>query len=142
MGLGNVFIAFPIIHTVLKYFGIAYLLYLSWKIALFNDIGSINKETHKPFSFQQAMLFQWVNPKVWMASIGAIATFTGNHNNIFWEVFVIAVVFCLVSIPCISLWVLIGVNMKRFLKKTIHLKIFNYSMASLLIASIVLSFFL
>src|SRR6201990_436991 len=34
LGLGTVFIAFPVLQTILKYAGAAYLIYLAWAIAM------------------------------------------------------------------------------------------------------------
>ncbi len=76
-GLGLVFNAFPVLYEVLKWFGVLYLLWLSWKIT-FASVSEGNEiETReftddqaKPFRWWQAALFQFVNPKAWMMSVG------------------------------------------------------------------------
>ena len=141
LGLGNAFQIFPIIHTLLRTAGASYLCYLAWQIAFFNNISTNQEKKTVPLSFMQAILFQWVNPKAWMMSIGAIATFTSHQSNILMEILLIALVFCLICIPCVSLWALLGVNIKHFLKENHHLKIFNITMASLLVVSLIMSFF-
>ena len=74
LGAGSVFAAFPLLHTVLRWGGTAYLCYLAWKIA---NSGEMDADGHKatPMTFLQAAAFQWVNPKAWIMAIGAIATY-------------------------------------------------------------------
>ena len=136
LGLGSVFKSFPIIHPILKYIGAAYLLYLAYKIATFSGFDT-NSDRNKPFTFLQAVLFQWVNPKAWSIAVGAIATYTSVDNNVFFEVLLIAFVFCIVCFPCVSLWAIIGTNIKRLLTTDYYRKIFNISMACLLVISLV-----
>ena len=136
LGLGSIFKSFPIIHHILKYVGAVYLLYLAFKIATFSSFDN-NSHRNKPFTFLQAVLFQWVNPKAWVMAVGAIAAFTSVDNNVFFEVLLIAFVFCIVCFPCVSLWAFLGTNIKRFLINDFYRKIFNISMACLLVLSLV-----
>lgn len=39
-GLGTVFEAYPVLYTILRYVGAAYLLYLAWKIATSGPAGN------------------------------------------------------------------------------------------------------
>jgi len=135
LGLGSVFKTFPVIHYILKYVGAAYLLYLAFKIATFNGFNN-NDDRSKPFTFWQAVIFQWVNPKAWVIAVGAIATFTSVDNHVFLEVLLIAFVFCMVCFPCVSLWAFLGTNIRRFLTTDLYRKIFNLSMACLLVLSL------
>jgi threonine/homoserine/homoserine lactone efflux protein len=135
LGLGSVFKSFPVIHHILKYIGAAYLLYLAWKIATFSSFDN-NGDRNKPFTFLQAVLFQWVNPKAWIIAVGAIAAFTSVDNNVFFEVLLIAFVFFIVCFPCVSLWAFLGTNIKRLLTTDYYRKVFNISMACLLVLSL------
>jgi threonine/homoserine/homoserine lactone efflux protein len=136
LGLGSIFKSFPVIHYILKYVGAAYLLYFAWKIATFSSFNN-NGKRNKPFTFWQAVLFQWVNPKAWVIAVGAIATFTSVDNHIFFEVLLIAFVFCIICFPCVSLWAFLGTNIKRLLTTDYYRKIFNISMALLLVISLI-----
>lgn len=132
---GFVFDRYPVIHAIIKIFGIAYLLYLSWLIAN-SAPQSFDVTEAKPISFWQAVLFQWVNPKAWIMATGAVATYTSATSDIYAQVLIIALVFFLVAFPCIGSWLFFGVWLKRFLKDPYHQKIFNICMASLLVISI------
>ncbi|MGL5467165.1 MAG: LysE family translocator [Shewanella sp.] len=136
LGLSTVFQAYPIIHQVIKVIGIVYLLYLSWLIA--NSSSKMEgKSIAKPFSFLQAAAFQWVNPKGWIMAVGAIATFTSVQHDLTPQVITIATVFLCVAFPCAVVWLGFGVALKRILKNERQQKIFNITMAVLLVASII-----
>ena len=135
LGLGSVFKSFPVIHHILKYIGATYLLYLAWKIATFTSVNN-NGGRNKPFTFWQAVIFQWVNPKAWVMVVGAISTFTSVGRDVFLEVLLIAFVFCIVCFPCVSLWAFLGTNIKRLLTTDYYRKVFNISMAFLLVISL------
>ncbi|MGX9461736.1 LysE family translocator [Shewanella sp. A14] len=136
LGLSAIFKAYPMIHTVIKVVGITYLLYLSWLIA--NSSSKMEgKQVSKPFSFIQAAAFQWVNPKGWIMAVGAIATFTSVQQELNSQVMTIASVFLCVAFPCAMVWLSFGVALKRLLKNERQQRIFNVSMALLLVASII-----
>ena len=136
LGLSTLFQAYPIIHQVIKVIGIVYLLYLSWLIA--NSSSKMEgKSIAKPFSFLQAAAFQWVNPKGWIMAVGAIATFTSVQQDLTPQVVTIATVFLCVAFPCAVVWLGFGVALKRILKNERQQKIFNITMAILLVASII-----
>ena len=135
LGLGSVFKSFPVIHHILKYIGATYLLYLAFKIATFSSFNN-NGDRNKPFTFWQAVIFQWVNPKAWVMAVGAISTFTSVGRDVFGEVLLIAFVFCIICFPCVSLWAFLGTNIKRLLTTDFYRKVFNISMAFLLVMSL------
>lgn len=136
LGLSALFQAYPMIHQVIKVIGIVYLLYLSWLIA--NSSSKMEgKSIAKPFSFLQAAAFQWVNPKGWIMAVGAIATFTSVQQDLTPQVVTIATVFLCVAFPCAVVWLGFGVALKRILKNERQQKIFNITMAILLLASII-----
>ncbi|MGI2025438.1 LysE family translocator [Shewanella glacialipiscicola] len=136
LGLSALFQTYPVIHQIIKVVGIAYLLYLSWLIA--NSSSKMEGKTiAKPFSFIQAAAFQWVNPKGWIMAVGAIATFTSVQQDLTAQVITIATVFLCIAFPCALVWLGFGVVLKRLLKNPRQQKIFNISMAVLLVASII-----
>ena len=135
LGLAGLFERFPVMHIVLKLAGAAYLIYLAWKIAA-APVSELNETRGKPFSFVQAAAFQWVNPKAWVLAIGATVTYTVLSDGYLLQVVVIALIFMVFGAPCIMLWLWFGSSLKRFLTRPVYVKIFNYSMAALLIASL------
>lgn len=135
LGFGVVFEWFPVLHELIKIVGIIYLLYLAWRIAN-TAPKSLEANESKPLSFVQAVLFQWVNPKAWIMATSAVAAYTSTSGSIYLQVLLITLVFLLVSFPCIGSWMFFGASLKKILRKPIHQRIFNLSMAALLVFSI------
>ncbi|OEC36559.1 Threonine/homoserine/homoserine lactone efflux protein [Pseudomonas cuatrocienegasensis] len=135
LGLGQLFEQVPLLYSILRYLGAAYLLYLAWKIANSGAPDSQAKAASKPFSFLQAAAFQWVNPKAWIMAIGAITTYT-PHDNFVVNVLLIAALFALVNCPSVGLWTVAGSLLRNWLNNPRALRIFNIGMALLLVASL------
>ena len=134
MVLLNVFERLPVLHLLLKIAGAAYMIWLAWKIATAVPAGTA-KVDGKPFSFLQAAAFQWVNPKAWMMGITAISTFA-TTDSILIGALIVGGVFTTVSLPIVSLWALVGVQLRRWLGTAHRLRVFNVTMAALLVASL------
>lgn len=136
LGLGGVFLHYPMAHVILKYVCVFYLVYLAWKIARAGESKGPSAQSH-PLTFFQAAAFQWVNPKAWAIAIGAVATFTSLDGDLTVEVLSIALIFLLVSFPSTSTWTAFGTVIGRYLRKPQHLRMFNWLMAGLLVASLI-----
>ncbi|MGY3642594.1 MULTISPECIES: LysE family translocator [Pseudomonas] len=134
-GLGAVFQAYPILYTVLRYVGAAYLLYLAWKIAHSGPVGDSVDGEAKPISYLGAAAFQWVNPKAWIMAIGAISTYTPMQGY-FYNVVIIAAVFAVINLPSVGLWAACGTLLRNVLKDPRWLRVFNWGMAALLVISL------
>ncbi|MCP2073632.1 UNVERIFIED_ORG: threonine/homoserine/homoserine lactone efflux protein [Pseudomonas lini] len=135
LGLGAVFQTYPLLYTLLRYVGAAYLLYLAWKIAHSGPVSENQAGEHTPISYWGAAAFQWVNPKAWIMAIGAISTYTPLQGY-FFNVVVIASVFALINLPSVSLWVICGSLLRNLLRDRRWLRLFNWGMALLLVASL------
>jgi threonine/homoserine/homoserine lactone efflux protein len=136
LGLGSVFQAVPEIHDVLRCAGVAYLLWLAWKIATSAAPEGEAEPRGRPLGFLEAAAFQWVNPKAWIMAGGAVTTYTSPAGNVFADVLLIAAVFAAVSLPCVALWTSLGTAAGRLLREPRWLRAFNVSMAVLLVASV------
>jgi threonine/homoserine/homoserine lactone efflux protein len=133
-GMGTILSRYPSIYFYIKILGILYLLYLSWKIANAgnpNAIGSIKQ----PLSFMQAAIFQWLNPKAWVISIGALAAFT-NQENFYTSVLSVVVVYFFMSFVCMGFWLKLGESLQHILSEGRRIHYFNIAMAVLLVLSI------
>jgi len=132
-GLVQLFDAFPLSYTLLKVFSLAYLLYLAWKIA--NASAPNGAETTgTPMTFLQAAAFQWVNPKAWTMALTAISAYAPDQtiDAILW----VALVFAAINLPAVSSWTVLGQQMRCFLTNTTRLRAFNWTMAGLLLVSL------
>jgi len=134
-GLGAVFLRYPIVHQAVKVLGIAYLLFLAWKIANSGN-PSANEKLRKPLTFLQAAAFQWVNPKAWMITIGALAIFT-TPGDVPSGVLAIVLGYATVGSLCMALWLFVGAGLKNLIRSQKYLRYFNVCMGILLVASVV-----
>ncbi|KFE50191.1 LysE family translocator [Pseudomonas syringae] len=135
LGLGAVFKAYPLLYTVLRYAGAAYLLYLAWKIATSGPASDASGQEGKPQTFMQAALFQWVNPKAWVMAVGAISTYTPLQGY-FTNVLIISAVFALINAPSVCVWAGFGSLLRNALRDPFWLRVFNGVMAALLVVSL------
>jgi threonine/homoserine/homoserine lactone efflux protein len=134
LGLAAVFHQFPLLHTLLKVVGTAYMLWLAYKIASSNS--RIEGKNGVPMTFLQACAFQWVNPKAWMMALSALSTYPVASSAYLPQVLMVTLVFGIFNGPCVSVWLAVGTGLKRYLDQAAYLKAFNYLMAALLIASL------
>jgi threonine/homoserine/homoserine lactone efflux protein len=141
MGLQSMFTVFPQLETILRYGGTAYLLWLAWKIANSGPVGEGRDVGAKPMGFWAATAFQWVNPKAWFMAISAITTYASSATNAEFgsklsQVLLVVLIFGLINLPLVACWGWFGSAMRRFLQDAKNLKMFNITMAVLLIASL------
>lgn len=132
VGLAQIFQLYPVAHLVLKVASVAYMAWLAWKIANAAPPGHSDAEA-RPITFSQAALFQWVNPKAWAMALTAIAVYAGTGLS---GVLGVALVFGAINLPCVSSWTVLGQQMRRVLTNRARLRVFNGTMAVLLMASL------
>ncbi len=137
LGLKAVFVAIPALQLILKSLGGAYLLYLAWRIA---NAGRPRADGAggRPMNFLEAAAFQWVNPKAWMMAIAAVSTYTPGRDNLA-ETLIVAAIFALLAWPSCAFWAGVGVAVRLFASDR-AMRIFNLTMAGLLVASLALAF--
>lgn len=133
VGLVQVFDAFPVSYQILKVVSVVYLVYLAWKISTAAAIEGA-AVTGRPFTFVQAVLFQWVNPKAWTMALTAVTVYSPSQSVT--AMAFVAAVFGAVNLPCISLWATLGQQLRRVLTSPTRLRTFNISMAVLLVSSL------
>jgi len=134
LGIIQVFDRFPISHDILKYFSVAYLLWLAYKIAMSSEAIKEQNTGDKPMSFIQAVLFQWVNPKAWTMALTAISVYAPSQSVE--SICLVALIFGLVNIPSVSSWAVLGQQMQRLLTNITRLRVFNGTMAFMLVLSL------
>lgn len=71
IGVGALIAAQPALAIVLKVIASLWILWMAYN--LWRADPAKSKETDKPFTLIEAILFQWVNPKVWAVALSATA---------------------------------------------------------------------
>ena len=134
-GLGAIFEAWPLLYTVLKYAGAAYLLYLAWQIAVSPAPGHSGSAAGRPISFFQAVAFQWVNPKSWVMAVSSVSTYAAVAQFPL-NIIIIAALFGMFGFASSGTWLGFGAGLQRVLKDPRAVRVFNVVMALLLVASL------
>ncbi len=131
----RMFETYPILNTVLKVLSATYMIWLAWKIA--NAVPPEAKKVEgKPFTFLQAAAFQWVNPKAWFMAITAISAYAPQDRGILAGSLLVALVFSATNLPSVTVWAWMGVQVRRWLGTARRLRVFNVTMAVLLVGSL------
>lgn len=136
-GLAQVFDLYPVAHDVLKVVSVFYMAWLAWKIANAAppaSEGAEAAEAGSPITFMQAAMFQWVNPKAWAMALTAVTVYAPDQTML--AIAMVAIVFGAINLPAVSSWTVLGQQMRRVLTNPTRLRVFNWVMAALLMASL------
>ena len=131
LGLGSLFLQFPILLEILKYIGACYLLYLAWK--MFGSLNiSITDEKSSPLKYYEAILFQFVNPKAWVICITAVSLFYPEKENLIIGTLFLVIMSTIINLPSISMWAFGGSIIRHYLSNEKLKKIIEWLLAILL----------
>jgi threonine/homoserine/homoserine lactone efflux protein len=137
LGLASVLLASPLLQLIMKTVSCAYLLWLALQIAV-SSPGVSDGAGGRPLTFLQAAAFQWINPKAWLMAVGAISAYTAGYGGrLYLQVAIIAVITLGVTLASTLTWTAFGAAIRRFLRSTVALRLFNLAMALLLLVSTV-----
>lgn len=135
LGLGAVFAAYPVLHTILKYAGAAYLIYLAIVIAMSGPADTDAAGEGRPMTFFGAAMFQWVNVKGWVIAVGAITAYAAIAAYPL-NIVTLSVLLFVIGLGSSLTWVLLGTSLQAVVKSPRAVRIFNVVMAVLLLASL------
>ncbi|TDB84788.1 LysE family translocator [Actinomadura sp. KC216] len=132
------------VHEILKWVGFVYLAWSAWKIAKARPAVPGEKQDgeedqSKPFTIKQGGLLQFVNVKLWVIAAGAVATY-GSAAGAASPIAVgllFALIFGTATFASLIMWTMIGVGVGRIVRTARAMRIFNYVMAGLLVASLI-----
>lgn len=139
IGVGALLTAHPEIQTVLRVIGSVYLLYLAWRIARSGDL-EVGAKKPRPLTFLEAAAFQWLNPKAWLIAVGALGTYAPSGQPLTPNLLIMGLIFILACLPSVGVWTLIGAGVGQLLSTPRAMRLFNITMAALLVASLALVF--
>lgn len=135
LGLGTVFLAYPILQTMLKYAGAAYLIYLAAVIAMSGAVKPGEEKARGPMTFWGAAMFQWINAKGWVIVIGTITAYAAIAQFPF-NIAIQTVISLIVGTVSTVVWALFGTALRPVLTSERLVRAFNILMAILLLASL------
>jgi threonine/homoserine/homoserine lactone efflux protein len=130
LGLGALFVAMPAVQTSLRVAGALYLLFLAWKLTG-ASVGEA--QMPRPVSFAQGAIFQAINPKSWVKAITLASVFMPAGMSAPLGALVVSAVGLVIGFPCVSLWALFGIAIRRYLTDPRKQRAFNLLMAGTLL---------
>jgi len=135
LGLGALFVAWPMLQVSLRVAGALYLLVLAWKLTG-ASVGEA--QMPRPVSFTQSAVFQAINPKSWIKAITLASVFMPTGMSTALGALLVSAVGLVIGFPCISLWALFGMAIRRTLTDPRKQRAFNLLMAGTLFVLAVL----
>ncbi|GGY10918.1 LysE family translocator [Paludibacterium paludis] len=133
--LGSLVAWITAIQIWLALAGCLYLLWLAWGMAHAGRPGEARAA--RPIGFVGGVLFNWLNPKVWLMGFNITMVFLPSGMDPWRAALLFSVATFATSLPCIAVWAGGGVVIARFLHSPLRLRAFNCTMAAMLTATAV-----
>ncbi len=136
LGLGEALQRYPRVQQAMSLLGALWLSWLAWQL-LRSAAQSFEaaSATHRELGPLGAALLQLVNPKVWMMAVAVVSVFAAGSADKAVRVAQLSLVFLLMTLPCMSVWALLGAGSARLLQSPQRVRRFNQLLAILLLAS-------
>jgi threonine/homoserine/homoserine lactone efflux protein len=134
LGLAALLASSPQVMLGLKLAAVLYVAWLAWKIA-HAGAPKAGAAGATPLTGLQAAAFQWINPKAIAMAITAVTVYGGEGR--FGDIVTVAGVFALINLPSIALWCGAGDMLRAALNNPRWLRAFNWTMAALLVVSMI-----
>ncbi len=138
LGLGEAFQRSEALREGLRWGGVALLLWLGWRIGSAGRARDAQERggagRGRPFTFVEAVAFQWINPKAWVLAISASAGFVTGAAPVR-EAAICAAVFVLSGLGSAHAWAAFGAAMRRLLATDARLRAYNIAMGLLIAVS-------
>lgn len=135
LGLGSLVLGHPLALTLLRWSGAAFLLWLAWRIA--TSGGPQRLVGGRAIGFGEAAAFQWVNPKSWLVSVSAAATYLGAEaGSAVAQAALLGGLFVLAALPSGFVWLAFGATVQRLLGGRRARRVFNVALGALLALSV------
>ncbi|MEM6467872.1 MAG: LysE family translocator [Pseudomonadota bacterium] len=121
---------FPLLALGLSALSAAWIFWMAFQLYSSARLAPIEGKD-RPFTFIQAVLFQWINPKVWAVALAAAGGFTSNFDP---EVSarILATAFSSVNLGVCLFYATLGSILARWLQNGLLWRVFNGFLCGLL----------
>lgn len=138
LGMGALLLTLPGLTLGLKLAAAGWILWMAWK--LLTAARAARREAgDKPWTFLQAVLFQWVNPKVWAIALAASVGYSAGLPPV-QEAARLASAFSGINLFVCLFWSFAGSLLTYLLTSDRAWSLFNGAMAALLAGSAIMVF--
>lgn len=133
LGVGALLLAAPALKLALQVLSVAWILWMAWKL-LRSASGPQAQGRDRPFTFIEAVLFQWVNPKIWIIALAAASGYASDLPAQL-EALRIGSAFSGINLFVCLFWTFAGTLLAYLLTTRLAWRIFTTVMAIALAAS-------
>ncbi|WP_345535759.1 LysE family translocator [Variovorax defluvii] len=131
-GVGALVVAVPSLRWGIKAAGIAYLLWLAWKLSRSASLGQPNGEQLQ-VGFRQGVMLQFLNIKAWLLALTLVATWIAGQPDALQRFAIVAPVMLVYAFTSNFAYALAGSLLRKWLAHGRRLLWFNRAMAAVLV---------
>jgi threonine/homoserine/homoserine lactone efflux protein len=133
-GVGAVVTAQPALRGALMLTGVAYMLWLAWRLARTGRPGEAGAQTLR-VGLAQGVALQFVNIKAWMNALAISATWVAVHGQVTQRFVQVLPIMLAYGFASNFTYALVGSLLRRWLAQGHRLLWFNRAMAAVLVAT-------
>lgn len=131
-GIGALVVAAPSLRWAIKAFGVAYLLWLAWKLSGSATMGQADgRQLH--VGFRQGVMLQFVNIKAWLLALTLVGTWIAGQPDPLKRFAIVAPVMLVYAFTSNFAYALAGSLLRKWLAHGQRLLWFNRGMAAVLV---------
>ena len=131
-GVGALVMAAPALKWVIKALGIAYLLWLAFKLSRSGALGQTGDAPVR-VGFGQGVMLQFLNVKAWLLALTLVAGWIAGHPDALHRYAIVAPVMMVYAFVSNFVYALVGSLLRGWLAEESRLLWFNRAMAALLV---------
>ena len=131
-GLGALVMAAPALRVAIKAIGVAYLLWLAFKLAGSATLGRAS-DTQLTVGFAQGVMLQFVNIKAWLLALTLVAGWIAGQADALHRFAIVAPVMLFFAFSSNFAYALAGALLRGWLAQGRRLLWFNRAMAAVLV---------
>ncbi|CAN7226529.1 LysE family translocator [Variovorax sp. LjRoot290] len=131
-GIGALVLAAPSLRWAIKALGVAYLLWLAWKLSGSATMGQADGR-RLSVGFKQGVLLQFLNIKAWLLALTLVAGWIAGHADALQRLAIVAPVMLVYAFTSNFIYALAGALLRNWLAQGKRLLWFNRAMAAVLV---------
>jgi len=124
-GVGTLVTTIPALQFGLQVLASLWILWMAWN--MWNASPTKRSASDRPFAFAEAVLFQWVNPKIWAVAISATGYVLKEPAAV--QSITLAAVFSGTNLFVCLFWTGAGTGLSRLLSSPFAWRVFMRTMA-------------
>ena len=131
-GVGALVVAVPVLRGGIKAVGVAYLLWLAWKLSGSATLGQANA-AQLNVGFVQGVALQFLNIKAWLLALTLVAGWIAGQPNALHRFAIVAPVMLFYAFTSNFTYAAMGALLRNWLAEGTRLLWFNRCMAAILV---------